>query len=723
MVFAALRPGHAPLLASLVIGALVHPAPAQAEKLVGEKSDGPQLSSGVRRVEIPSAAAAKASPESALRRAGDEVRRDGKPAHQRGPAPRKPSATLPEGVRPPEPDARARRRVALGLTAEERRVPAPDPELRALHEAEQTMFASRLRGVTPGWSWLPEPELTRGVTELSDTGLPPSVLERPEADEGRQLAVDAEWLKSLAMPDLPVRLDERVVQYLKFYRDSEKGRAIAHVWAKKAGRYAPALRAEFSKAGLPKDLIWLSLIESGHNPTIRSSAGALGLWQFIASSARMYGLTVDRWVDERLDPARSTQAAIRFLSDLHQRFGSWELAMAAYNMGYGGMSRAIQKFNTNDFWQLSRYEAGIPWETTLYVPKILAIAIVMNNKRAFGIDHVAPDPPESFDTVLVPPGQSLSDVAAAAKLSESQVQALNPQYLAARTPPGKREVRWPVRLPPGTGKAAAREMAEPDQAPSYSAYRVRFGDTLQAIAEDHGTSEDALAKLNGIRAGERLRTGTILLMPKGLAAASAVGRRVVAVPPGNFQYTSRDRVFYEVRQGDSLAAIASAFGVTQAELVAWNALDSAARLHAGMVFQVFVDKRRSLDDVRHVVEQEAMVLVTGTQEFYEHHEALNGRTRLVISCKEGDTLASVGKRYGMSVGSMERVNRRSRRDPLSPGDRVVVYAAGTRPSSTPNGAEPVALGSATAPHPELLPDVPDRTSGGVGVSGALRSLD
>lgn len=727
MVYAALRLGHAPLLAFLVAGTLAHSAPALADNpAAAQKSAGPQLSSGVRRVELPSATAAKATPDTALGGPADKLRPDGKPAHQKGPAPRTPSATLPQGVPHPEPDARVRRRVALGTTAEERRAPAPDPELRALHEAEQTMFASRLRGVTPGWSWLPEPDQVGGGTEVSDTGLPPSVLERPQTDEGRQLAVDAEWLKSLAMPDLPVRMDERVVQYLKFYRDSEKGRAIAHVWAKKAGRYAPALRAEFSKAGLPKDLIWLSLIESGHNPTIRSSAGAVGLWQFIASSARMYGLTVDRWVDERLDPARSTQAAIRFLSDLYQRFGSWELAMAAYNMGYAGMSRAIQKFNTNDFWQLSRYEAGIPWETTLYVPKILAIAIVMNNKRAFGIDHVAPDPPEHFDTVLIAPGQSLSDVADAAKLSASQVQALNPQFLAGRTPPDKRHGPWRVRLPAGMGKAAAKELAERGKGPGFAAYRVRFGDTLQAIAEDHGTTEEVLAELNGIRAGERLRTGTILLMPKGLRAASSVGRRIVAVPPGKFQYAARDRVFYEVRQGDSLAAIASAFGVMQAELAAWNGLDAEARLQPGMVFQVFVDKGRSLDDVRHIVEQEAMVLVTGTQEFYEHHEALNGRTRLVITCKQGDTLASVGKRYGMSVGSMERVNRRSRRDPLSAGDKLVVYAARASVPSAASGTEPVALGSATAPHPELLPEVPDGTtggSGGAGISGALRSLD
>jgi membrane-bound lytic murein transglycosylase D len=496
-----------------------------------------------------------------------------------------------------EADARARRRVALGRTSEERQAPNNDPELQALAEAEKTLFESNLRGLEPGWSWLPDAGGTSGDTEVSDSGLPPAPPLVPPEAVTQELALDAEWLRSLAMPDLPVRMNERVVKYLKFYRDSDKGRAIAHVWAKKAGRFAPSLRAEFVKAGLPKDLIWLSLIESGHNPTIKSSAGAVGLWQFIPASARMYGLTVDRWVDERLDPLRSTQAAIRFLSDLYQRFGSWELAIGAYNMGYGGMSRAIQKYNTNDFWQLARYEAGVPWETTLYVPKILAIAIVMNNKKAFGIDGVAPDPAESFDTLLVKPGQTLKDVAEAARLSSSDLQALNPQLLAGRTPPAATDAgnppelgSWPVRLPAGSG-LEARQRLSALAAERHGAYRTRFGDTLESIAEAHDLRADTLAELNGLGEAEHLRSGTILLLPASARETEPSGRRVVVVPEGTFRYTTRRRVFYEVRPGDALAAIASAFGVEQAELVGWNALDADARLHGGMVLQLFVRTR------------------------------------------------------------------------------------------------------------------------------------
>src|SRR4029078_2259873 len=146
-------------------------------------------------------------------------------------------------------------------------------------------------------------------------------------------------------------------------------------------------------------------------------AGASGLWRFVPESPRMYGLTVDRWVDERLDPQRSTEAAVRYLSDLRARFGSWEVAMGAYHMGHGGLLRAVRKFNTNDFWALSRYEAGLPWETTLYVPKILATAVVMANKKAFGIDDIEQDAPIAFDTVQVAPNVDLADVARAADVS------------------------------------------------------------------------------------------------------------------------------------------------------------------------------------------------------------------------------------------------------------------------------------------------------------------
>ncbi len=130
------------------------------------------------------------------------------------------------------------------------------------------------------------------------------------------------------------------------------------------------------------------MVESGFDPTIKSPAGAAGLWQFMPDAGKIYGLSVDRWGDGRLSPLRATAAGIGYLADLKKRFGSWELSLAAYNMGYGGALATIKRFNSNDYWELSRFENGLPWETTLYVPKIIAVAIVSRNPQVFGLDEI-----------------------------------------------------------------------------------------------------------------------------------------------------------------------------------------------------------------------------------------------------------------------------------------------------------------------------------------------
>lgn len=680
----------------------VEPEPRSvAEAAASEKvADAPKTSSvpsegKVRENSSPSAPSTTAPAATAAQ----------KPAYQKARAPKTPLPALPADEPLGVPDDAARRMIAQGPTTEQIAQGPEDEQLEQLRDAEAVLFPKSVRGLQTGWSWdLPEPsaeyEATRGI------GLPltPPKSAPPSGGTVR----GAEWLRSLTMPDLPVRLDRRVVTYLEFYRDSERGRAIAAIWAKKSGRYVAAMKAEFRRAGLPSDLVWLSLIESGHNPTIRSPAGAVGLWQFMAPSARMYGLTVDRWVDERRDPARSTQAAARFLQDLYQRFGSWELAMGAYNMGYAGMSRAIRKFNTNDYWMLSRLEGGIPWETTLYVPKIFALAIVMNNREAFGLDKISEDPIVPFDTILVEPATPLESVAKAAEVSLSDLQSLNQAYVADRIPPvedkGKRR-RFAVRVPRGSAERAVARLASAPKAAPLERYRVKFGDTLADIAAERGSDEGTLARLNVIDKGERLDPGTVLVVPPArgvLPRASEVVVVAADVAPG----THSRRVFYRVRDTDTLSSVSEAFGVMPRELSNWNALDEGARLGEGMVLQLLVPKDLSLDEVRHVEDGAARVLLAGSPEFHEHFEGLDGRRRVQVLAQRGDTLWSIGQRYGMSVGSMERINRRSRDSKLVPGEIVVVYTERSATSvDTRLAAE--ALPDIKAPNPEALPVLPD----------------
>jgi membrane-bound lytic murein transglycosylase D len=631
-------------------------------------------------------------------------------AIRRGKAPAKPAATLPPGAPRPTDDRATRRQIAGGPTADDVRAGKEDPELKKLREAERVLFPEPLPGMTAGWSWDLPRSSTRGP-EVSGTGLPPDPAPRPHAPPSGK---DTEWLGGLSLPNLPLRYDERVVKYLRFYRDSPSGRAVARAWAKKSGRYRAALQNELAKAGLPTDLVWLSLVESSHNPTIVSPAGAAGLWQFMPETARTYGLAVDRWVDERLDPERSTEAAARFLADLYRRFGSWDLAMAAYNMGHGGLARSIKKFNTNDFWELGRHEAGIPWETSLYVPKILATAIAMNNKKSFGLDDIAPDPPESFDVVRVGPGVALEDVARAAGVAPELVERLNPAFLAGRTPPvaaGRVSPHYTVRLPKASSRDARSLTSFERSREELVPFVVRQGDTPASIARATRTSEAAIRSANRIGAQEVLGAGTIVLVPKGAPVPPAVtlADDVVVVTRDVAASPDAVRLFYPVVPGDTLASVANAFGVTRADLVAWNAIDDAARLQEGMVMQVFPKASRNLAGIRTLRERDVRVLVAGSPEFIDHFEGLNGKRRVVVTVKEGETLASIGRRYDTSVGWMERINRRSRSDRLTAGESVVVYADRRRFPETKTAA------AAAAPA-TVVPSLSELGFGAVGIA-------
>lgn len=512
-----------------------------------------------------------------------------------------------------------------------------------------------------GWPYLRD-ESRFDAAELFSSGLLP----RPstKAVAAPSLRADQKrWLKSLVLPDLPMHIDARVMEYLEFYRDSERGRAIAREWAAKSGRYVPVLMDYLESQGLPRDLVWLSMVESGHDPSIRSRAGALGLWQFMPSTARLYGLEVNRWVDERHDPELSTLAAVHFLKELRDQFGSWELAMAAYNMGPGGLERAVRKYNTNDYWTLSRFEAGIPWETTRYVPKIVATALLMNNQAAFGLTDVVRSAPEQYDTIQVPSGRLLAEVARAAQVPVSELVQLNPQLLKQRTPPATAEgpTLWRVHVPAGRGEMASASLAGPradDDTDSSVAY---FGATLAGVFGDTSPSSASSTE------------SKLASTDSSSAQTTTEAKLVAVVPPRTFSYPGRRQVFYSVWPGDTPNRVADAFGVTLPELMLWNSLDPVARLQQGQVLRLFVEPGRSLAGVVHATPDEVQVLEAGSPAFFEYFERRHGRVRLVVTAKAGDTLNRIGRRYGIRGNAMERINQRSRWERLAQGEQVVVY--------------------------------------------------
>jgi len=446
--------------------------------------------------------------------------------------------------------------------------------------------------------------------------------------------------------------------------------------------------------------------------------GALGLWQFMPETGKIYGLTQDRWADQRMNQMASTEAASEFLADLYRRFGSWDLAMAAYNMGYGGVLAAVRRYNTNDYWALSKLEGSLPWETTLYVPKIIAVAIVNKNLATFGYQDVVIEPAFEGEEVAVAPGTALATVAQACGTTTKEVEQLNPELRASRTPPGNDD--WKVLVPNGKAQGCSQNLARAKRSESaVERYVVKFGESLEQIAQARHVSVAKLVELNAIAPGEVVRGGTTLLVPREAQAAPATptatakDKPVVIVPQDVFVYPDRRRVFYRVQVGDTVRDVATVFKVSNDELRRWNGIDPAARLVEGMTLQVFVPSDVDLSGASVLREGDVHMIVAGTEEFF-HHWDEKGRRRVVVEAKAGDTLEAIGKKYGVTSSMMERINRRGRSESLSEGEKVIVWVPGPSgaPSATASTADTARADVAptppltTPPAPDQLPPLP-----------------
>jgi membrane-bound lytic murein transglycosylase D len=560
------------------------------------------------------------------------------------------------------------------------------PELREVRRFEEQAFPRSgiptLQGAEPDDAALPLPPALKG--RWGGTGDIPRELRSPEAPAPHDRAEGMsrpEWTQNLKLPELPVRWAPQVIRYLEFFKSDPRGRAIMTSWLRKMERYRAVFETILTRNEVPKDLIYLAMIESGFEPGATSNKNAGGVWQFMPAVARAYGLEVSHWVDGRRDPERAAEAAARYLKDLYVRFGSWHLAFASYNAGYGAILRSIARYNTNDFWELCRHEAGLPWETTLYVPKILAAAIVGHNRPAFGFGSLAADPAWAYDTIQVPAGTSFATLARGAGTRPEVIEALNPELLRERVPPDRGPSM--VRIPLGSSNLYAQSIMQlRSSGERTDSVVLRFGETLDMVAKARGVSVRELKRLNGINDTAELRGGTTILVParSGSPAPAANANEdpddtiLVAVPERAADSNGRERVFYRTREGDTLDDIADVFHVTSDELVTWNNLDPDAKLQPKLVLQIFVREGFDSGSVVLLNPDKIRVVTLGSQEFLDLEAARRGKTRLQYTARAGDTLAKIAKRYGLAPGDLARINRLSATNELAEGQKVVVYS-------------------------------------------------
>jgi membrane-bound lytic murein transglycosylase D len=474
--------------------------------------------------------------------------------------------------------------------------------------------------------------------------------------------------------DLPLMMTDQVAGFISYF--STRGRGVFERAFARSGRYRDMMVSILKEEGVPQDLIYLAQAESGFHPLAVSRVGARGIWQFMGSRARGYGLSHNMWVDDRQDPVKSTRAAARHLKDLYHEFGDWYLAMAAYNSGPGTVQAAVRRTGYADFWEL--YQRNVlPKETRNYVPIILAVTIMAKNPSQYGLDDVNMDAPAAYDTITVNYPVDLRLVAECVDASPSDIQDLNPRLLRLTTP---REGTFELHLPLGTKERYETAIAAipQDMRLWWRYHKVQSGDTLASLSRTYRTPVKSIAQANHLEVDDALNADAKLIIP---------------VAPGKHPLTdtatyARRITRYRVRKGDTVETVAENFGVPPQMVRRWNGLRGDS-LHGRRVLAVHLPVTPSSHDLElassHASRSNLAARTTQT---------VSGKSSLARSTakskaaqpgaadeagvvhhkvKSGETLNSIASTYKTTVAALKRDNRNVAT--LRPGMILVVQPA------------------------------------------------
>lgn len=376
---------------------------------------------------------------------------------------------------------------------------------------------------------------------------------------------------------IPVILNDSVESHLEYFKT--RGREVFQIWLNRSAKYIPMMKEILKEKNLPEELVYVAMIESGFNPYAVSWAKAVGPWQFMAATARMYGLKIDWWIDERKDPVKSTHAAAEHLKDLHNMFGSWPLALASYNAGAGKVQRAVLRTRSEDFWDIkaSRY---IRRETKNYVPKYMAATIIAKNPEAYGFT-IPEIEPFAYDEVEIHESTDLRLIARCAGTSYEKIRELNPELKRWVTPPGI--TSYTLRIPKGTKETFLANFATipPEQKIKWERYEIQRGDTLSKIARKFNSIPDTIREVNGLKTSG-VKPGRHLLIPVGISNAPF---DINAIAPAT---SKKEMILYRVRRGENLWTIAKEHNVSVTDIREWNkGIGNTVR--AGQKIRLFLD--------------------------------------------------------------------------------------------------------------------------------------